>query len=136
WSQLGPSFVAGQEIAIAGGNLEYLLDVNAASRAPRDELDLEILQVDARSEIVELSEQKFFAPAYQLWDFATQGPPPNILCNLGASMGYQAFERWTGVQICGLGSWFPDEQVFYDTATRGPVNDPSSSPSRVTIYDG
>jgi hypothetical protein len=137
WSQLGPAFVGGQDIAIGGGSLQYLLDLPTTSGSPSDGLDLQILPVHARSDIAELSEQKFFAPAYVAWDVWTQGSPPNIQCNFNATQtGYQAFELWTGAQVCGLGANYPDDQVFYSTATQGAINDPSASASRIAIYDG
>jgi hypothetical protein len=135
FGELGARFVGGEDVPIARAELRYLLDVPSTSLAPRQGVSVNMTPGTSLFDIVELSEQKFAAPDYAPWDFM-QGAPPNIQCNSWGEVSFQAFALWSEQEVCGNDETYPDDHVFYEAATDGAINEPSTSPSRGEIRDG
>jgi hypothetical protein len=135
WSELGPRFLTGVDIAVGEGALSYLLDIDPASLTPRQGLRVDLPPLSMSSDIVELSEQKFSAPMFDPWMIGSGAPPPNVECAFDqGSLAFAALESWTQNEVCQAGL-YSDEDVFYEADQQGRVSDPSPSAGRIDVVD-
>lgn len=134
WASLGSLYTANGEPEAFEARVDYVLDRSGPALGPAEGVDLVFGGTVARTQVLELSAQKWFGAWTPEATIATFSAP----CGLGSltPAGYEVTAGWTGITRCVMGAnglAMPDDAVFWDARRHGAISDLSVTPTRTTL---
>lgn len=128
WGALPAAYTTSLEVPAVRGDLLYALDLPTGSLAPAGGVNLSITLPAASSRILRLSEQKFSAASFTTTYNGSCG-------SISLLELHEITDDWTGIQRCSIPGFLPEERVFWDIQTHGPVNDPSTHQTAISLRE-